>query len=514
MGYSINPYVYERLTHGHLTTGEHVSQSTNSASKATSTETPTMAPASTWTPQGKPSPRKRRRTFRNVMAVALVSAYVAGAWFFSSHFTPGTVVDGVDASMMTTFDLAHAIEEQASTYKQHLTDPNGFDATITSEQIGLKTNGAKAADEALSNTTPSLWLTSMLVPQHMEIDADVTADEEKIASAVEQAVKTYNESAEAPTDANARYNEETGKFEIVQESIGTALDAAKVVEASSAAISKLDENVAIDESALSQPTITTADQTLNDSVERANKILDAGDIEVVCDGETIATIDRATMAPWIHFDEERKLDISGVVDWVNANEAVQSYGNANNDDYRWQLDVQGMTDEIHRVMEQDLGDKAELKREIIEVKPSVDPNAKSMGRHVDITIGDQYVRFYDDSGTVIWESYCVTGGYDVQTGEMHATPIGTFAIQTKELGRTLIGADRNGDGEPDYESYVNFWMPFLDYDFGLHDATWRWDFGGDIRFYDGSHGCVNLPYEAAAELFDIVQVGDPVVVRE
>ena len=70
------------------------------------------------------------------------------------------------------------------------------------------------------------------------------------------------------------------------------------------------------------------------------------------------------------------------------------------------------------------------------------------------------------------------------------------------------------DGEPDYESYVNFWMPFLDYDFGLHDATWRWDFGGDIRFYDGSHGCVNLPYDAAAELFDIVEVGDPVVVRE
>ena len=44
---------------------------------------------------------------------------------------------------------------------------------------------------------------------------------------------------------------------------------------------------------------------------------------------------------------------------------------------------------------------------------------------------------------------------------------------------------RDKDEKPDYESFVYFWMPFLDYDFGLHDATWRWDFGGDIRFYDG-----------------------------
>ena len=473
-----------------------------------------MAPASEWTPSDKQIARKRRRTFRNVMAVTLLSAYVAGAWFFSSHFTPGTKVDGVDAGMMTTFELAKAIEDQAATYEQRITDPNGFDATITGEQIGLKTNGAKAADEALSQTSATLWLTSMLVPQNIVVDADVTADEQKVAAAVEQAVKAYNETAEAPTDATANYNEKSGKFEIVEESIGTALDSAKVIEASTAAIDKLNEHVLIDESALSQPTIKADNETLTASVEQANKILDAGDIEVVCDDETIATIDRATMAPWIHFDEERKLDISGVGDWVNANEAVQEYGNANNDDYRWELDTQGTIDEIHRVMEKDLGDKAELKREVIEVKPSVDPNAKSMGRHVDITIGDQYCRFYDDDGKVIWESYCVTGGYDTQTGEMHATPIGTFAIETKEVGRTLVGADRNNDGEPDYESYVNFWMPFLNYDYGLHDATWRWDFGGDIRYYDGSHGCVNLPYEAAAELFEIVQVGDPVVVRE
>ena len=33
---------------------------------------------------------------------------------------------------------------------------------------------------------------------------------------------------------------------------------------------------------------------------------------------------------------------------------------------------------------------------------------------------------------------------------------------------------------------------------------WRADFGGDIYLKDGSHGCINLPPEAAEELFPIV----------
>lgn len=505
---------FAHIVSWHLTTEECVLQNTDSTSKDSASQSPSMAPATAWEPSGKVSPRKRRRTFRQVMAVALVSVYAVGVWYFSSHFTPGTKVDGIDAGMMTTFDLASAIEEQAATYEQHLTDPNGFDATIAGEKLGMSTSGAKAADEALDLNSSMLWVTSLLAPQDITVDADVSVDEQQLTSTVEQAVSAYNESAKAPTNATGTYNEETGTFEVVEEAVGTALDSSKVVEASTAAISNLNEHVLLNDSDLAQPTIRSDSETLTASIEQANKILEAGDINVVCDGETIATADRATIASWIHFDEEQKLDIYGVWDWVVANEAIQSWGNANNDDYRWELDTQAMTDEIHRVMEQDLGSDAELKRVVVEVKPSVDPNAKSLGRHIDITIADQYVRFYNDEGTVIWESYCVTGGYDTQTGEMHGTPIGTFAIQAKELGRTLIGADRNNDGEPDYESYVNFWMPFLDYDFGLHDATWRWDFGGEIRYYDGSHGCVNLPYEAAAELFDIVEVGDMVVVRE
>jgi lipoprotein-anchoring transpeptidase ErfK/SrfK len=48
--------------------------------------------------------------------------------------------------------------------------------------------------------------------------------------------------------------------------------------------------------------------------------------------------------------------------------------------------------------------------------------------------------------------------------------------------------------------------------YGLHDASWRDEFGGDIYEEDGSHGCVNLPTSAAATLYDLVDYGTPVIV--
>ncbi len=46
----------------------------------------------------------------------------------------------------------------------------------------------------------------------------------------------------------------------------------------------------------------------------------------------------------------------------------------------------------------------------------------------------------------------------------------------------------------------------------MHDATWRNKFGGSIYLTEGSHGCINLPKSKAAEIFDNVSKGEPVIV--
>ena len=56
-------------------------------------------------------------------------------------------------------------------------------------------------------------------------------------------------------------------------------------------------------------------------------------------------------------------------------------------------------------------------------------------------------------------------------------------------------------------------MPFIDNLWAFHDASWRGNFGGTIYQYAGSHGCINLPSDKAADLYSATQIGDVVVVH-
>ena len=97
------------------------------------------------------------------------------------------------------------------------------------------------------------------------------------------------------------------------------------------------------------------------------------------------------------------------------------------------------------------------------------------------------------------ESDCVTG-----TKGRNDTPHGVYFITQYMDGKYLTGAT--------YRTWVNRWMRITDRGHGLHDATWRSSFGGNIYTYDGSHGCINLPKQFAYDLFDTVGSGTCVVI--
>ena len=125
-----------------------------------------------------------------------------------------------------------------------------------------------------------------------------------------------------------------------------------------------------------------------------------------------------------------------------------------------------------------------------------------------------YVRGLDDIGDTYIEvdltsqkAYAYKDGEllletDIVSGNRGITPEGTDYIYFKQRNRTLIG--------PDYRTFVNYWMAVIDH-IGLHDATWRKSFGGDIYMGNGSHGCVNLPKSVASTLYDTYEVGTPVI---
>ena len=118
--------------------------------------------------------------------------------------------------------------------------------------------------------------------------------------------------------------------------------------------------------------------------------------------------------------------------------------------------------------------------------------------YVEIDLTNQHLYLFQN-GSIVLETDFVSGNMS-KAGCM--TPPGVFGLTYKTKNAVLRGAD--------YETPVNYWMPFNG-NVGMHDATWRGSFGGTIYLTSGSHGCVNLPLNMAAAIYEYVSTGFPVV---
>ena len=127
--------------------------------------------------------------------------------------------------------------------------------------------------------------------------------------------------------------------------------------------------------------------------------------------------------------------------------------------------------------------------------------------YIDVDITKQHVVYFE-KGKKKFETDCVTGCWAAG----HNTPTGVYDIKSKGRNITLKSGGKKKDPGY-YESFVSYWMPFLGNNYGLHDANWRSNFGGDIYKYSGSHGCVNLPPAKAGELYNMISVGTIVIIH-
>ncbi len=117
--------------------------------------------------------------------------------------------------------------------------------------------------------------------------------------------------------------------------------------------------------------------------------------------------------------------------------------------------------------------------------------------YIEIDISDQMLYYYRNGEQTIHTP--------IVTGNMmrrRKTPSAVCYVYGKQKNRVLRG--------PGYASFVHFWMPVKN-GIGIHDAPWREEFGGEIYIRDGSHGCINTPYDPMERLYDLTEIGTPVV---
>lgn len=141
-------------------------------------------------------------------------------------------------------------------------------------------------------------------------------------------------------------------------------------------------------------------------------------------------------------------------------------------------------------------DKLSYRREPEYTKEAIYKGKNDIGNtYIEVDIGLQKMFYFVDG-----ELYLET---DVVTGKNKATREEVCFVYNKQKNRILRG--------PGYASPVDYWMP-VSGGIGIHDASWRDEYGGDIYLTNGSHGCINTPLDIVAEMYEIVEIGTPCII--
>lgn len=175
-------------------------------------------------------------------------------------------------------------------------------------------------------------------------------------------------------------------------------------------------------------------------------------------------------------------------------------------DFIWVIDPDGEAAKLT----DDINSHKDVSRKPVYLQEGVGEYSKDLDigkTYVDVDLSRQHVYYFKD-GKKQFDCSCVSGC--IAAG--HGTPTGIYQILSKNTHITLVGGGKKGS-KGYYESPVSYWMAFIGNSIGLHDATWRNTFGGDIYKYSGSHGCVNLPLKKAGQLYKMLDYGTPVIVH-
>ncbi|MCL1880379.1 MAG: RICIN domain-containing protein [Actinomycetia bacterium] len=121
------------------------------------------------------------------------------------------------------------------------------------------------------------------------------------------------------------------------------------------------------------------------------------------------------------------------------------------------------------------------------------------GSYIDVNLSTQRLMVIRN-GRVAMQCDIVTGRPSM------ATPTGTWRIMSKVRHANLRG--------PTWNSWVSYWCQFTPSGCGFHDAYWQSSFGlARWKAGFGSHGCVNMPFASAKKFYNMVSVGDTVIVH-
>ena len=446
-----------------------------------------------------------------LLLLLTAGAYGYGVHYFSSHFLPGSMVNGFNCSYMTSEDTEDLLNQRVSAYVLAVeTMKNGQEA-ISAQDVGLSYVSTGIVKQLIKDQDRFTWFLAFNQDKNYDISESLSYNVELMGQAVDNLKCMQPENVVQPVDAQIQDTGDT--FEIIPEVVGNALDRTKTEEVISAAMLRGKTSVNLeDESCYRKPSVYSTDELLKANCEKMNQLVK---VIITYDfADRTETVDRTLIKNWFGYDEDGNVildenlvrqyvaDLGLKYDTMGQTRTFLTYDNRQVEikggDYGWVIDQ----DEEVKALIAAIESGVTQVREPVYLYSGYSRGTNDIGStYVEIDLTNQRLVFYM-KGTPIVDTPIVSGNPNI---DGCATPEGCYALDAKESPAVLTGED--------YETNVTYWMPFAG-NVGIHDATWRTEFGGNMYQWDGSHGCINVPYDKAAAIYANIEVGMSVVVYE
>ena len=463
----------------------------------------------------------------SALVLLVVCVGVVYAANYSGRALPGTSVAGTSVAGMTRDQVVSTVNQRADATNVTLT-VEGKTTKASLNEAGISVDADETADAAMKGSTSFPAFVSALFSER-DIEPVVTVSEESIKKLAATANSTLTSEMK---DASVIVAQDGQSFTVTPAQMGngvSAEDVAAAVKQAGATLTSVTQDVSVHQM---EPSITT--ENAQAAAEKANALLETN-IEI-SDGIDTFSAERSDKVQWVEFltKDDGSLDTPSistvkVADWVNALAAttdvkpqnrvdnVDSSGNVltvaregkkglktNNTEQVTKDIIAAMTDgkAYEGLFHYDDVEPGSETKQVAEGTENLVYQAAEGEKWVDISLADNSVTAYVGGKVAGGPYYMVPGAPDTPT------VTGTFHVYLKYDVQTMRG--ENADGTK-YETEGVPWVTYFTGSYAMHGAPWRSSFGWSG--YGGSHGCVNMPVDAAKFIYDWTDMGDTVVVH-
>lgn len=461
----------------------------------------------------------KKHIFRNCLVLLLIVivqfaiVYVGLAFYYRNAFEYGTWINQIYCTGKNIEEVNQELTEQYGYEGITIYDREQNAYRISAEDIRYRYDFKESLEAYLDRQDSWLWVDSLWKVREEEIRPVITYDE----AALEQCFETMPFLSEKARDDRrfAIIRTEQG-YELLNERSGV-LDAEKARQAVAEAVKNGDTSVSLAEAGCYYDMELT--EEMQNTKRQWEQLQALQDCHIVYQmGDDLIPVDSSVVCDWIALNEDGSFALDSAGALQIREDAITEFvaGLAAQYDTvgsvrQFQTTNRGIITIEGGIYGNKLDQETETaylteafweKKEEVHT-PAYLQSAMQQGKndigntYVEIDMGEQMMYYYRN-GELQIETPVVTGN----TSRRMGTPSGVNYVYQKQTDRIL-----RGEG---YASHVNFWMPVKG-NIGIHDASWRSKYGGTIYQTNGSHGCINTPYQAMEQIYDMVEVGTPVV---